>query len=139
MSECTAKFSATFVVWSAVASICNFGVFRSEIDAFLAFLCVTMLSGTAAGSTTAIWQRSKVALEARKKESVRELALHCDPADPPARRATALGRYASGPKAQAAVSASSNREASTGKDAVRRSKMWRRQAALTAQTRLRSR
>jgi hypothetical protein len=74
MSEYTAKFSATFVVWSAVACICIFGVFRSGIDAFLAFLCVTMQSGMAAGATAAIWQRSKVALEARKEEGVGELA-----------------------------------------------------------------
>jgi hypothetical protein len=74
MGEHTAKFSSTFVVWSAVACICIFGVFRSGIDQILEFLCVTMLSGMAAGATATIWQRSKVALEARKEEGVGELA-----------------------------------------------------------------
>jgi hypothetical protein len=74
MSEYTAKFASTSVVWLAIACVLVFGVSRSMNDQFLMFLTTIMLGMVGAGATHAVWQRGKVNAAADKKSGVEELA-----------------------------------------------------------------
>ncbi len=74
MSEYTAKFAATTVIWLSVTCISVFGLFRSGMESFLMLLCAFVVVSSGALTTLAVWHRPKATAEAYKESGIGHLA-----------------------------------------------------------------
>jgi len=74
MSEYTAKFAATTVIWLAVTCISVFASFRSGMVPFLMLLCALVVVSLGAVTTMAVWHRPKATTEAYKESGIGDLA-----------------------------------------------------------------